>query len=62
MSYDVRDKPVNFMISGKGVPEKFRHLENLILFLKNAIFFEESSWSDVYVKGIFKFLSPRFAM
>ena len=31
---------VSFMISRKGVPKKFRHLENLILFLKNAIFFE----------------------
>ena len=36
MSYDVRYEPVNFMVSGAGVPKKFN-----IHFVQNAIVFGE---------------------
>ena len=37
-------KPVNFVISGTGVPKKFRlekRLKNIIIFVQSAIFFEK---------------------
>ena len=44
MSYDVRYEPVNFVVSGVGVPKKFK-LENLlkkfILFKTQFFFFGE---------------------
>ena len=43
MSYDVRYEPVNFVVSGVGVPKKFK-LENLLkkfILFKTQFFFSE---------------------
>ena len=46
MSYDVRYEPVNFMVSGAGVPKKFR-LESLLkifILFKTQLFSEKFLW------------------
>ena len=44
-------KPVNFVISRKGVAKKFgleKHLKNTFIFVQNALFFRQSSCSNVF--------------
>jgi len=45
MSYDVRYEPVNFVVSGAGVPKKFR-LESL---LKKFILFKTQFFSEKFL-------------